>query len=401
MNRTIWLSLFLVALTIPLCAQSTSSDCTEVNLTGGTLQLTGPGSQLYGVSVTSLLTAPKYTITNVSGNDPANTGIASLCNDGTRGCTPSQISSFITSNFGIVAFPPSGSMRVNGQLFGMWGFPGFVATTFNSRLGEKGVLTVYGDAAGYGFFNECDLSGNCMPIPNGVCFLFGKTQWQYFGQFVPDTDPGSQGTYDFSYMFINITSKSATETTLVSSLDPSIYGQKVSWTATVTPGINQNGVTFPVTGKVNFKWGSYSIGAATLNANGVATLTRSDLNADPYPLTAVYSGDLNNAPSTSPVLDQVVTQTTNSATLTSSLNPSTLGQNVNFVATITSPTVVASGPVTFFAGTTVLGTAQLSGGKAKFTISTLAVGSTTVTATYYGDSNIAKSSASVIQTVHQ
>jgi hypothetical protein len=51
------------------------------------------------------------------------------------------------------------------------------------------------------------------------------------------------------------------------------------------------------------------------------------------------------------------------------------------------------------AGTTVLGTAQLGGGKAKLTISSLAVGSTKVTATYYGNSNIAKSSASVTQTV--
>jgi len=42
---------------------------------------------------------------------------------------------------------------------------------------------------------------------------------------------------------------------------------------------------------------------------------------------------------------------------------------------------------------TVLGTAQLSGGKATLTISSLAVGSTTVTVTYCGDSNIAKSSA--------
>jgi hypothetical protein len=49
----------------------------------------------------------------------------------------------------------------------------------------------------------------------------------------------------------------------------------------------------------------------------------------------------------------------------------------------------------------VLGTGQLSGGKAKFTISTLAVGSTKVTVTYDGDSNIAKSSASVTQAVQQ
>jgi Bacterial Ig-like domain (group 3) len=100
------------------------------------------------------------------------------------------------------------------------------------------------------------------------------------------------------------------------------------------------------------------------------------------------------------VLNQVVLETTSAARLTSSPNPSTQGQAVTFTAKITSPTVTPTGPVTFTSGTTVLGTAQLSGGKATLTISTLAVGSTKVTVTYNGDSNIAKSSASVVQTVH-
>ena len=90
------------------------------------------------------------------------------------------------------------------------------------------------------------------------------------------------------------------------------------------------------------------------------------------------------------MLNQIVLQTTTAANLSSSPNPSTQGQAVTFTATITSPTVVPTGPVTFTAGKTVLGTAQLSGGKAKLTISTLAVGSTKVTATYYGNSNIAR-----------
>lgn len=50
----------------------------------------------------------------------------------------------------------------------------------------------------------------------------------------------------------------------------------------------------PATGRVNFTWGAYSIGAAQLDASGVATLTRSTVNADPfgapYPLVAVYLG---------------------------------------------------------------------------------------------------------------
>jgi len=185
-----------------------------------------------------------------------------------------------------------------------------------------------------------------------------------------------------------------TSTSLTSTLNPSVYGQKVTWTATVAP----SGSITP-TGIVKFTWSGYSIGSATLDSRGVATLTRSNLNADTYPLKAVYLGDTNNLSSTSAVLNQVVTEATSSATLTSSPDPSTSGQAVTFTATITSPTVKPTGPVTFSVGKTVLGTAQLSGGKAKFTTSTLAVGSTTVTATYYGDSNIAKSSASVKQAV--
>jgi hypothetical protein len=189
--------------------------------------------------------------------------------------------------------------------------------------------------------------------------------------------------------------KSATSTLLVSSLNPSIYGQKVSWTATVT----SSGSIKP-TGNVRFTWSGYTIGSATLNSSGVATLTRSNLNADSYPLTAVYAGDAAHLGSTSAVLNQVVLETTSAATLTSSPNPSTKGQAVTFTAKISSPTVMPTGPVTFTSGKTVLGTAQLSGGKAKLAVSSLPVGSTKVTVTYYGDSNIAKSSAPVIQTVH-
>ena len=204
--------------------------------------------------------------------------------------------------------------------------------------------------------------------------------------FAASTSPGLR-------QVVNSTTKSATSTTLISSLNPSVYGQKVTWTAMVTTS-----GPVPPTGKVNFTWGD-SIGTATLNASGIATLTRSALNADTYPLTAVYEGDANNLRSTSVVLSQVVTDATSAAALTSSPNPSTAGQSVTFTATITSPTVTATGPVTFTAGKTVLGTAQLADGNATFTISTLPVGTTTVTATYYGDSNITSSSASVTQTV--
>src|SRR5580658_9413303 len=147
--------------------------------------------------------------------------------------------------------------------------------------------------------------------------------------------------------------------------------------------------------------GAMTGGVATIvNASGVATLNR-HLNADSYPLTAVYSGDPISGPSASPTLIQVVQQTSSSAALTSSLNPSTRGQAVTLTATISSPTVRPTGPVTFTVGKTVLGAAELSNGKTKLTISTLAVGSSKVTATFNGDLNVTGSSASVTQTVQQ
>jgi uncharacterized repeat protein (TIGR03803 family) len=188
--------------------------------------------------------------------------------------------------------------------------------------------------------------------------------------------------------------KSPTSTVIFSSLNPSSYGQTATWTATVTTT-----GSVPPTGKVNFTWSGHSIGTGTLSSSGVAILTNSNLNADSYPLTAVYAGDDNNLGSTSAIVNQVVTETTSSATLTSSPNPSLPGQSVTFTANILSPTVIPTGPVTFSVGKTVLGTAELSGGTATFASSTLVVGSTTVTATYAGDSNIAESLASVIQSV--
>ena len=186
----------------------------------------------------------------------------------------------------------------------------------------------------------------------------------------------------------------STTSSLSSNLNPSIYGQKVTWTATVT----SSGPVTP-TGKVKFTWGDDTLGIAALNG-GVGTITRLNLNASSLPLTAVYSGDAMNQGSTSSPLNQVVLQTTSTATISSSPNPSVRGQVVTFTAKITSPTVIPKEPVIFTAGKTVLGTAQLSGGVAKLTISSLAVGSTKVTATYYGDSNISQSTASVTQTVH-
>ena len=89
---------------------------------------------------------------------------------------------------------------------------------------------------------------------------------------------GSPGDADFRSQYFGRAAtgskfhyQSVTQTTLVSSLNPSVYGQRVTWTATVTTS-----GSVPPTGKANFTWG-YNIGTVTLNASGVAALTKSNL----------------------------------------------------------------------------------------------------------------------------
>jgi hypothetical protein len=100
------------------------------------------------------------------------------------------------------------------------------------------------------------------------------------------------------------------------------------------------------------------------------------------------------------MLSQVVSQAITTTTVTSSPNPSVVGQNVKFKATVESQTVRPVGTVTFTAGTTTLGSVNLAGGEAGLITSALPVGTTTVTATYNGTSNISGSSGSVAQTVN-
>jgi Bacterial Ig-like domain (group 3)/Beta-propeller repeat len=188
----------------------------------------------------------------------------------------------------------------------------------------------------------------------------------------------------------------ATTTTLSSSLNPSTYGQAVTFTAAVTSilGAPPDGET------VKFMKGATVLGTGALSG-GSASFTTSALPAGTNYIKAVYGGDANFAASTSKAVSQIVSKATTTATLTSSLNPSSFGQSVTFTASVTpqySGTV--KGTVTFYDGTTALKTVGLSGGVAKYTTSILTSGSHSITATYNGNNNFDGSSASLTQTVN-
>jgi MYXO-CTERM domain-containing protein len=175
-------------------------------------------------------------------------------------------------------------------------------------------------------------------------------------------------------------------TALTSSVNPSVFGQSTTLTATVTSAIAGTR-----TGTVTFSDGATTLGTAMLNAAGVATFSTSTFSVGTHALSAVYGGDANFATSTSAGLSQVVNKGASATALASSSNPSLIGSNVTFTATVTATapsTGTPSGTVTFKDGATTLGTGTLSAsGIATFATTTLAVGAHPITAEYGGGGN--------------
>ena len=190
-----------------------------------------------------------------------------------------------------------------------------------------------------------------------------------------------------------------TTTTLVSSAPSSAFGQMVTLTATI--GAPAAGAT----GAVQFLDGTNVLGIVDIDSNGVATLNVSNLAAATHSITAIYSGDLNFAGSSSTATTVTVSTANTSTSAQSSEPTANIGDNVTFTAQVVAilPGLgIPTGNVQF----TVDGVNQGSpvpldvSGKASLSVSTLAVGPHQVAAIYKGDSNfVTSTSTSISQTV--
>jgi hypothetical protein len=186
-----------------------------------------------------------------------------------------------------------------------------------------------------------------------------------------------------------------TTTAITSSANPSAFGQSITLTATVSAAVGTP------TGSVTFEDGSTVLGAGSLNAAGIATFSTGALGAGPHPLVAVYNGSGSFASSRSISLVDTVSQAATTTSLTSPTLTAAVGQNVTFTATVAAVAPAAGAPtgmVTFRDGSTVIGTASVSGGQAVLTVAFSSVGkSHVITAAYVGSANF-DASASAGQT---
>jgi len=281
---------------------------------------------------------------------------------------------------------PSGLVRdAQGNLYGTTyggGASGFGTVFKLDTAGKETVLYSFTGTGGDGAY------------PSGLVRLVRDAQGNLYGTTYEGGDLACDAPYGCGTVF-KLTPAAATKTTtaLMSSRNPSTYGQAVTFTAAVTSklGAPPNGET------VTFMEGTAVLGTGPLSG-GSASFTILTLKVGSNAIKAVYGGDSNFAASTSNTVSQVVSKAGSSVSVVSSKNPAAFGASVTFTATVKSTTSgTPTGTVTFKDGGATLGTGTLNDGRASFRTAELAVGSHSITAVY-GGSTIYKGSTSPVLT---
>jgi hypothetical protein len=200
----------------------------------------------------------------------------------------------------------------------------------------------------------------------------------------------------------NVVVPFTTNSTISSSANPSLVTRAVTFTAVVTstsPGTP--------TGTVTFMSGGITVLGTSPLSGGQAILSTSSLPAGSSGITAVYNGDPQFAGSTSPSLNQVVNKGTSTTVLTSTLNPSNVGQTVRFNVLLSCSTgFVPTGTVSLKQGNTVIATVSSPPGPPLFgtislgvDVSSLKSGNNNLKAVYGGDAYCAGSTSNTVQQV--
>jgi hypothetical protein len=188
---------------------------------------------------------------------------------------------------------------------------------------------------------------------------------------------------------------------LSSSANPSVFGQKLSFTAMVAPNpSNSPGATAgtAVTGSVSFTVDS----SPPVNEpilGGQAVFSTSDLSVGTHKIVASFAGTTLFAGSQDTIASQVTNQAKTSTALSYS-GSFTIGQRLTLAASVSvqSPGYgKPTGTVNFLDGTTALNPTPipLTGSTATFSLPTgLGAGAHSITAVYSGDTNFATSTSS-------
>ena len=256
-------------------------------------------------------------------------------------------------------------------------------------------------------FNSSDnsVSGSCPPYAFDTAGAHPIT-----ANYVSNSASTFQGSS--SPVLIQLVSASPTTTSVVSSVNPAVVNQPLTFAAEIQPTFL--GPPASPTGYVTFSAGAVTLCAAStvgiVQAGGAATCQASFSSKGSYTITAKYSGDNNFETSSSANLTVTVDQAATTVNVTSSPSTSVVDQPVVFTAAVTQPfsvnaQTIPTGTVVFFDSTTLttLCSAVLSSTSstpmASCTASSLNAQKHVITAAYGGDINFKQSSSSINQIV--
>jgi hypothetical protein len=249
-----------------------------------------------------------------------------------------------------------------------------------------------------------NLNGSGVATLNGIANLQPGTYAISAVYSNADGDFAGSANPDSSLVSATLTvSEDPTTTGVVSSTNPTVFGQSTTFTATVSA--NAPGAGIP-SGTVEFEDGSTIIGIGSLNqvaGDDQATFSTSALAVGSHAISAVYEGDSDFLTSTG-TLNQTVNQDPSVTTVTQN-GQSVQGQSISFTATVAAAPPGAGTPtggVIFEINGAPFGpTGTLVNGSAtSAALSDLTPGTYLATALYSGDTNFLPSNGSAGQIVN-
>ena len=196
---------------------------------------------------------------------------------------------------------------------------------------------------------------------------------------------GSNAEQSFT---LTVDKLASTVTLAAPSQSPSVYGQPVTFSATVNSG---------ATGSVTFKAGATTLGTGPLVGN-TATVAHSTQAVGSHSITAVYNGDGAYNTSTSSAATQVIDKASTTTTLTATPATARPGQAVKLTATVSAnapSTATTTGTVTFKDDTKLLGNVAIVSGKAILNTTDLEIGANGITAGFAATANFNGSGGAV------
>jgi hypothetical protein len=198
----------------------------------------------------------------------------------------------------------------------------------------------------------------------------------------------------YSGDFSNQSSTSNTVSVQVGQIQPTI-----TW---AQPAAISYGITLAGILNASAVNGSTAVPGTYTYTNGTSPITpTSTLPAGSYTLTVNFAPtDTNTYKAATGTVSLTVNKVAAGGVLLSASTNSVFLQNpTSFTATVSSMVSPPTGSVVFFDGTTSVGMATLTSGTAQLTVSSLAVGTHSITAVYSGDNNFFAGTSSAVSTV--